>query len=124
MAISAYSTSFTTGADIIGEVTSISLSGVSTAEIDVTQLSDTAKTYVMGTMDGGTVEVTCFTPTAAPTLPVSGDATPSSYVLRFGAAGPTVTMTGYIQNTALEAAVDGAVQTTYTIRLTGSVTVS
>ena len=124
MAISAYSTSFTTGADIIGEVTSISLSGVSTAEIDVTQLSDTAKKYVMGTMDGGTVEVTCFTTTAAPTLPVSGDATPSSYVLRFGSAGPTVTMTGYIQNTALEAAVDGAVQTTYTIRLTGNVTVA
>jgi hypothetical protein len=124
MAISAYNTSFTAGGDIIGEVSSISLSGVSTAEIDVTQLSDASKKYVMGTLDGGTVEVTCFTTTAAPTLPAANDVAPTTYTLRFGATGPTVNMTGYVQNTAIEAAVDGAVQTTYTIRLTGNVTVS
>jgi hypothetical protein len=78
----------------------------------------------MGTLDGGTVEVTCFTTTAAPTLPAANDVAPTTYTLRFGATGPTVNMTGYVQNTAIEAAVDGAVQTTYTIRLTGNVTVS
>lgn len=124
MAISAYSTQFTTGADIIGEVTNISFSGITAAEIDVTQLSSTAKQYVLGTVDGGTVEVTCFTTTTAPTLPTSGDATTSSFILRFGAAGPTVTFAGYVSNTAFEASVDGAVTTTYTIRITGAVTIA
>lgn len=125
MAISAYSTQFTTGGnEIIGEVTSISFSGISAAEIDVTQLSSTAKQYVLGTMDGGTVEISCFTTTSAPTLPTSGDATPTSFVLRFGASGPSVTFSGYVQNVAFEAAVDGAVTTTYTIRITGTVTVA
>lgn len=125
MAISAFNTTFSVGSgDIVGEVTSISFSGVSAAEIDVTQLSDTAKKYVMGTMDGGTVEVTCFTTAAAPVLPTSGDTSPTAFVLRFGATGPTVGFSGYVQNTALEAAVDGAVQTTYTLRITGSVTVT
>ena len=124
MAISAYSTTFTAGTDFVGEVTSISFSGISAAEIDVTQLSDTAKKYVLGTMDGGTVEVTAFTTATAPTLPTSGDATPTSFTLRFGASGPTVGFTGYVSNTAFEAAVDGAVTTTYTCRITGAGTVT
>lgn len=125
MAISAYSTSFTTGAgEIIGEITSISFSGISAAEIDVTNLTSTAKAYVLGTQDGGTVEITCFTTTSAPTLPTSGDTTASNFAVRFGTAGPTVTFSGYIVSTALEASVDGAVQTTYSIRITGATTVS
>jgi hypothetical protein len=126
MAISAYNTQFTTGAgDIVGEVTSISFSGISAAEIDVTNLASTAKSYVLGTMDGGTVEISCFMTAAAPTLPTSGDGAPTSYVLRFGSTGgPTVSFTGYVQNTSFEAAVDGAVTTTYTIRLTGTVTIA
>lgn len=125
MAISAYSTQFTTGSgDIIGEVTSISFSGISAAEIDVTYLASTAKQYVLGTMDGGTVEIQCFTTTTAPTLPVSGDGTPTPFVLRFGAAGPSVTFSGYVQNVAFEAGVDGAVTHTYTLRITGSVSIA
>jgi len=125
MAFSAFNTTFTTGSgDVVGEVNSISFSGVSTAEIDVTQLSDSAKKYVMGTLDGGTVEVSCFTTAAAPILPTNADAAPTSFVLRFGATGPTVTFSAYVQNTALEAAVDGAVQTTYTLRISGAVTIA
>jgi hypothetical protein len=125
MAISAFNTQFTTGAgDIVGEVTSISFSGISAAEIDVTNLASTAKSYVLGTMDGGTVEISCFMTATAPTLPTSGDGSPTSYGLRFGATGPVVSFTGYVQNTSFEAAVDGAVSTTYTIRLTGTVTIA
>lgn len=125
MAISAYSTTFVTGAgEIVGEITSISFSGVSATEIDVTSLTSTAKAYVLGTQDGGTVEITCFTTNAAPTLPTSGDTSPTSFSVRFGAAGPTFAFTGYIVSTALEASVDGAVQTTYSIRITGATTVS
>jgi len=125
MAISAYNTTFLNGAgEIIGEITSISFSGVSATEIDVTSLTSTAKAYVLGTQDGGTVEVACFTTNSAPTLPASGDTTPTSFQVRFGQSGPTFAFQGYIVSTALEASVDGAVQTTYSIRITGGTTVS
>lgn len=127
MAISSYSSTFTTGGGtIIGEIQSISFSGVSAAEIDVTNLTSTAKAYVLGTMDGGTVDITCFTTNAAPTLPTSGATSPTSFVVRFGAAanGVNVTFSAFVVSTALEASVDGAVQTTYSLRISGAVTVA
>jgi hypothetical protein len=125
MAISSYGSTFTTGiGEIIGEITGISFGGISCAEIDVTALIDTAKKYVLGTKDGGTIEVTCNMNATAPSLPVSGDATTTSYVIRFGTAGPSVTFSGYIVSTKMEAGVDQAVQTTYTIRISGDVTIA
>lgn len=142
MAISAYNTRFinpSTNAELTastqpvkGEIQSISFSGISAAEIDVTALSDTAKQYVLGTMDGGTVEVTAFMTAGAglnPTLPSSGNSTPTAMKVIFGNAdggkdGVTLAFDGYVQNTAMEAAVDGAVSVTYTIRITGPVTVA
>jgi hypothetical protein len=131
MAISSFSTSFTTGAgEIIGEITAISFSGISAAEIDVTKLSDTAKTYVLGTVDGGTVEISCNTTNATIALPTSGDATPSSFAIRFGPAGtitlpaPVATFTAYISSVSIDASVDQQVTTTYTLRITGAITMS
>jgi hypothetical protein len=131
MAISSYNSQFTTGAgEIIGEITAISFSGVTAAEIDVTKLSDTTKTYVLGTADGGTIEVSCNMTNAAPALPTSGDATPTSFVIRFGPQGtltvPSVlaTFTAYISNVSFEASVDQQVTTTYTLRLTGAITMT
>lgn len=131
MAISSYATQFlTTTAPqgellMIGEVTAISFSGIGAAEIDVTQLSNTTKTYVLGTTDGGTVEVTCNTTNAVPTLPVSGNATPHNFILRFGGnvtGYPKATFTAYVAGTSFEASVDQQVTTTYTLRLTGPIT--
>jgi len=131
MAISSYATQFLTAAapdgttEIIGEVTAISFSGIAAAEIDVTMLSDTTKKYVLGTADGGTVEVTCNMTGAAPSLPVSGDATPSNYIVRFGGAGnPRANFSGYIVSTAFDAGVDSQVTTTYTIRISGAITMT
>ena len=131
MAISSYASSFTTGSgDIIGEITAISFSGITAAEIDVTKLSDTTKTYVLGTADGGTVEVSCNMTNAVPVLPTSGDATPTSFVVRFGPQGtltvPSVlaTFSAYVSNVSFEASVDQQVTTTYTLRLTGAITMS
>ena len=131
MAISSYASQFTTGAgSIIGEITAISFSGITAAEIDVTQLSDTTTKYVLGTADGGTIEVSCNTTNAVIALPTSGNASPTSFVIRFGPQGtvstPSVlaTFTAYISNTSVEASVDQQVTTTYTLRLTGAITMS
>lgn len=128
-AISTAGTAFTTGsAEVSGIITAISLGGISTAEIDVTALSDTSKAYIMGVRDGGTVEVTVMVDTSAvPDLPSAGDATPSSFVLRFGpngGSGPVFTFTAYVQSASVEASVDGAVTATYTLRISGAITVA
>jgi len=129
MAISSYNSSFITGSgSIIGEITAISFSGISAAEIDVTSLTSTTKNYVLGTADGGTVEITCNMNATAPALPTSGSATATSFVVRFGPVGtatlPSVTATfsAFIANTSFEAAVDSQVVTTYTLRISGAIT--
>lgn len=127
-AISSVGSTFLTGVGtIIGTVTAISLGGISTAEIDVTSLSSTTKEYIMGTIDGGTVDVTVnLISGATVSLPTAGDAVPTAFTLRFGAVGSGVTFTfdAYIQNTSVESAVDAQVTATYTLRITGSISVS
>lgn len=126
MAFSAYGSSFTTGqGTIIGEITAISFGGVTASQIDVTSLTDTDKKYVMGFADGGTITVTCFTTLVAPTLPTSGNASPVTFAITFGSAGlgrPIANFAAYVQSTVVEATVDAAVTTTYTLRITGAVT--
>ena len=128
-AISTTGTAFTTGSgSVSGIITAINLGGISTAEIDVTQLSDTSKNYIMGTRDGGTVEVTVMVDTAAtPDLPTAGSSSTTAFVLRFGASGasgPTFTFNAYVQSVSTEAALDGAVSATYTLRISGSISVA
>lgn len=130
-AFSAFGSAFTTGqGEVTGLITGLSFSGISATEIDVTSLTDAGKTYVLGTSDPGTVEVTCnMERTQAFDLPTSGDSTPTQFAIRFGPqgaglAGPTVSFTGYLQSTAVEASVDSAVTVTYTIRISGAVTVT
>ena len=128
-AISTTGTAFTTGAAAVsGIITAINLGGISTAEIDVTQLTDTSKNYIRGVRDGGTVEVTVMVDTTAtPDLPTAGSSSPTSFVLRFGASGasgPTFTFTAYVQSVSAEAALDGAVSATYTLRISGAITVA
>ena len=131
--ISSVGTAFTgAGAtEIKGSITAISISGISTSEIDVTALSDTNKTYVMGHLDGGTVEVTVNlqSDTSGPlvSMPVAGDATPTAFVLKFGtgtqsAQVPQFSFSAFIQNVSVEANVDSQITATYTLRISGSVT--
>ena len=129
-AISSVSSQFLTGtaADIKGVVTAISLGGISTAEIDVTALSDTSKSYIMGTIDGGTVDVSVNLDTGVTvSLPTAGDNVPTVFSLRFGAAsgqGVTFGFSAYIQSSSVEASVDAQVTASYTLRITGAVTVA
>lgn len=131
-AISSVGTAFILGTgEILGTITAISFGGISTAEIDVTSLASTFKTYIMGTLDGGTITVSvdCIAG-ALVSMPTAGDATPSSFSIRFGTHAatpnqkPLFTFSGYVQNTAIEAAVDSQVKATYTIRVSSDVTVA
>ena len=115
---------------VIGTITAISLGGISTAEIDTTALASTSKEYVMGTIDGGTVDVTVNLATGSTVdLPTAGDNAPTAFKLKFGtwvsgAAVPFFTFDAYIQNVSVEASVDAQVTASYTLRITGSVTVA
>jgi hypothetical protein len=132
-AISSVGSSFTTGT-IKGTITAISLSGISTAEIDVTSISSTSKEYVMGTIDGGTIEVTVNVDTVSSTgatidLPTAGDNQPTAFVLKLGTGAaslqvPTFSFSAYIQSVSVEASVDAQVTATYTLRITGAITTS
>ena len=139
MAFSAYNSRFinpttnaeltTTTVPVKGEIQSITFSGISAAEIDVTQLSSAQKQYILGTVDGGTVEVVCFATNGAnltPTLPTTGSSSPTAMKVIFGNEdagkdGVTLAFSAYVQNTSVEASVDGAVQVTYTLRISGDV---
>lgn len=134
-AISSVGTIFggTGASEIKGIVTSVSLGGITTAEIDTTALADNDKTYVMGTLDAGTVEVGVNLNSQAGstgvTLPTAGDNTISSWTLTFGTPSatnscPRYTMTGYIQSVSVEAGVDQQLTATYTLRLTDAITVA
>ena len=115
----------------LGLITAISLGGVSTAEIDTTGITSTTKSAIMGTVDGGTVEVSFMAKTGQ-TLglafykPTACSNTPYNYRLAF-TNGTTdlwyLNFAAYIQSTNLEAGVDSAVSGSMTLRITGAVSI-
>jgi hypothetical protein len=134
MAISSYNSRISaplTGAAgfLPGDITQMTFSGFSAAEIDVTQLVSTSKAYIMGTNDPGTCTVTTMVNAAAankPPVPQSGG-TAYAYTVYFGGTGTSglkFMFNAFLTGTTLEAAVDGAVAATYTLQITGAVTVS
>jgi hypothetical protein len=127
--ISSTGTQFITGTgDIIGEVTAISFSGVSAGEIDVSNLSSSSKSYILGTVDGGTVEVTVNAIDSVPSVLLAGDIVPTVFSIRFGGAGSavgyTVGFSAFIQSIKSEAGVDQVVKNTYTLQISSAVTTS
>lgn len=113
---------------VSGIVTAMSLSGVSCAEIDVTSLASSTKSYVLGTRDGGTIDITVNVDQgSSPDMPTAGDALPTKFKLRFGPSGgggPSFEFDAYIQSVSVEAGIDQQVIANYTLRLTGAITAS
>jgi hypothetical protein len=110
---------------VVGEITNISFGGVTASAIDVTKLVDADKAYICGFADGGTVTVTCYC-SGAPTAIAKNTATTTSFVVSLGGATstyPTVSFSAYVQAVSFEAAVDAAVMVTYTLRISGAVTI-
>lgn len=90
--ISSVGSGFATGAgSILGTITSISIGGVSASEIEVTTITSTFKEYVLGTTDGGTVDLSMNLDAGVlASLPTAGQSVPTAFNVRFGTAGASV----------------------------------
>jgi hypothetical protein len=122
--ISSTGTLFTTGeGDIVGEITAISFSGVTATEIETSNLASYDKTFILGTTDGGTVEVTVNAIGEVPSALVAGNATPTEFVVRWGGSGQgySTTFSAYIQGIKAEIGVDQVVKNTYTLQISSAV---
>ena len=130
-----------TASTILADVKSISIDGISIAEIDSSALSATVKTIVGGTRDSGTVSVTLFAPSYTVGLLGTGASqgamNPVTYAngadfrkfaIQFGpnttTGGFELAFSGYVTSFNVSAAVDGAVEADLTIRVRGSFTSS
>lgn len=123
MPSSSYNCTLTFGGVAVGEVTSISLSGIQRAEIEVTSLTDATKEYIVGTTDPGTIECAInFTGQAAALDALEGPtATASAFTLDFGDAG-TFSGNAYVTQLTIEAGLDAALTGSVTLRPTGTIT--
>lgn len=127
MALSAYNTTLTANAVSIGEVTNISVGGSSLAEIDITSLTDSNKTFLMGALDAGTMTIDFFAPANwsgfdANIMPASGDDTATSFSIAFAGGSLDASFNGIATNLSISAEQDGAVTASATIKLTSQIT--
>lgn len=122
----------------VAEIKSISVDGISIAEIDTSSISSTVKSIVGGTKDSGTISISLFAPVySSLLLGASGALAPITYAngadfrnfkIRFGpntgTGGFELAFSGYVTSFNVSASVDGAVEADLTIRVTGAFTSS
>ena len=125
----------------VGEVKSISVDGISIAEIDTSALASSVKSFIGGTKDSGTISVSLFAPSYTAALLGTGASpgalNPSTYAngadlrkfaIQFGpnttTGGFELAFSGYVTSFNVSAAVDGAVEADLTVRVTGAFTSS
>jgi len=112
----------------IGELTGIDGVGSGTsAEIDVTTLSSTAKEFILGLKDEGEVTLTMNLDTAnAPQTGLRTDRdnkTLRNFELTLTDSGPTViTFSAYVKNFPLGISVDSQITLSLALRISGPVT--
>lgn len=109
----------------VANINTISLSGVQAGEIDVTDLSSTAKEFLQGLEDPGTVEINGFydytnTEQAAMRDAVGGSSS-SLYQITLSDTH-TIQFSALVQSFAMEVAVDGAVEMSMSLKITGAIT--
>lgn len=116
------------------DIRSISVDGISLAEIDVSSISSSIKSFIGGTKDSGTVSLSLYAPayTASVLGSASGALNPSTYAngadyrnfqIQFGPGADyfEVNFAGYVTSLDVSAAVDGAVEASISIRLADSI---
>lgn len=119
-AFSSYNTTITYNSQAVGEVTNISVGGSSLAEIDVTSLTDSAKKFIMGALDAGTLTVDFFAPSNWADLDINepqsgGSAIP--IVISFGGGTLDAGFDALVTNMSISAEQDGAVTVSVTLKL-------
>ena len=124
-AFSSYNTTITYNSQAVGEVTNISVGGSSLAEIDVTSLTDAAKTFIMGALDAGTLTVDFFAPSNWADLDIGqptsgGSAVP--IVISFAGGTLDAGFDALTTNMSISAEQDGAVTVSVTLKLQTEIT--
>ena len=120
--------------DVIrGVITSAGMDSIQAATIDTTGLGDTSKNYVLGTRESGNVtlaiNVISQTVTAEyMAMPKSGQSSTNAttFILSMGTVvgSPKFTFNAYIVKVSIGAEVDKQVTATYTLRITGAITIA
>jgi hypothetical protein len=119
----------------IAEVLSVNLDGMKLNTIDVTTLTDRHRKFVAGLIDSGTISLEVNVLSAHSALWDSLDdtagvaATPpttKAFTLTFGATGTTHTATGncFVTDYSVKAGLDGALTASFTMKITGAVTLA
>ena len=127
MALPSFDTTlYITGVAVV-EVTNLAVGGSSLAEIDITSLTATDKSYVMGSLEAGTMTIDFFAPANwasidAALVPASGDSQASSFQLAFNGGSLTASFNGICTNLSITAEQDGAVTASATVKLTTAIT--
>ena len=119
-ALPSYNTTITYNSQAVGEVTNISVGGSSLTEIDVTSLTDSAKAFIMGALDAGTLTVDFFAPANWADLdipqPTSGSGS-VEVVISFGDGELDATFDALVTNLSISADQDAAVTVSATLKL-------
>jgi len=104
----------------VGEVTSVSLDGITVAEIDVSSISDSVKAFICGNRDNGTISCSLNMPTNSTGL--FSYLRPATYAAGADYRKFTLAFNGYVTTFNVSAGVDAAVTADMTIRIDGNIT--
>jgi len=119
----------------IGDVLSVNLDGMKLNTIDVTTLADRHRKFVAGLIDSGTISLEVNVLTAHSALWDSLDNTAAAagtppaalaFTITFGSTGTTHTATGncFVTDYSVKAGLDGALTASFTMKITGAVTLA
>jgi hypothetical protein len=117
----------------IGDVLSVNLDGMKLNTIDVTTLADRHRKFVAGLIDSGTISLEVNVLTAHSALwdsldnsAISAPPAALAFTITFGATGTTHTATGncFVTDYSVKAGLDGALTASFTMKITGAVTLS
>lgn len=106
---------------VSGELKSLSWDGASCTDIELASAvsADGFKEFKAGLKDGGSITATVlFTGNAE----VATLGTEAAFTLKFGSASATMSFTGYINSVAINSEVEGAIEKTIGIKISGKPT--
>lgn len=111
--------------NVVGNVQSFNLGGASSSEIDITTLSDTAKTYRSGLQDFGSCQLECLWDPAdagQAEMVVAKAAGATRKVVITLPGAQTATFNAFVKSIDQSGGVDAVVTASIELRVTGAVT--
>ena len=113
------------GSTTIADITGISIAGITRAEMDTTALADTAKKFLMGTTDAGTIEIQFnYDDGLSAYIPITTENVSAAWSITVPCSGTQTQIVGfnaYQQSFSVEAAVDSQLTGSLTLRIDGAV---